>query len=137
MKKLEDIPKTNIFKVPEGYFEKLPHMIQAKVVKQESNWTIFFQYSLKFALPILIVTLGAVWFMSDRGGPGSTEQTLASISTVDLEEYIHESEMHTEDLLESIDFSKINADSLDLYDWELPLNEIDWIEIENGIETEI
>lgn len=137
MKKLEDIPKTNIFNVPDGYFEKLPHLIQAKVVKQENSWTIFLQYSLKFALPILVVALGAVWFMSDRDITGSTEQVLASVNTVDLADYIHESEMQTDDLLESIDFSRINADSLDLYDWQLPLDELDWIEIENGLETEI
>ena len=137
MTKLEDIPKTDIFKVPEGYFENLPQRIQARVTKPESIWTIFFQYSFKFALPFLVVTFGAVWFMTDRSRPGSPEQLIAAINTVDLAEYIHESEMQTEDLLESIDYTQINADSLDLYEWQLPLNEMEWIELENGLETEI
>ena len=31
MKKLEDIPKKEIFDVPDGYFEKLPGKIQARI----------------------------------------------------------------------------------------------------------
>ena len=34
MKKLEEIPKKEVFKVPEGYFENLPGIIQARVAQQ-------------------------------------------------------------------------------------------------------
>jgi hypothetical protein len=53
MKKLEDISKKNIFEVPDGYFEKLPGIIQARVAKPES--TPWFVPTLKFALPIVAV----------------------------------------------------------------------------------
>ena len=40
MKKLEDIPKKQNFEVPEGYFEKLPGIIQSRVTQQhkEKSW---------------------------------------------------------------------------------------------------
>jgi hypothetical protein len=34
MKKLEDIPKKTIFEVPEGYFDKLPGVIQSRIAEQ-------------------------------------------------------------------------------------------------------
>ena len=52
MKKLEDIPKQNIFEVPDGYFDKLPSVIQARIAKPEPK---FWQLpAFRYAMPLLI-----------------------------------------------------------------------------------
>lgn len=137
MSKLEDIPKRDIFKVPDGYFETLPSIIQARVAKKESSWAPLFQASLKYALPILAIAVGIFWLMPATKATNDTEQLLASIHATDLIEYIQESEMNTEELLENIDLEQVNADSLYLFDSEMPLSEIDLDEIVSDLETEL
>jgi hypothetical protein len=137
MKKLEDIPKANIFKVPDGYFDMLPSIIQARVAKKETHWQPVFKYSLRYALPMLAVAVGIFWFTRSGNEPSSSEQMLASINSTDLIEYIQESEMSTDDLLDNIDYAQVNVDSLDLYESDLQLNDKDLNEVENELETEI
>lgn len=65
MKKLEDIPKKSIFKAPDGYFEDLPTVIQARMAKEGSrsplSWV--FSFSLRYALPVIaLVIAGIFWF---------------------------------------------------------------------------
>jgi hypothetical protein len=135
MSKLEDIPKRDIFKVPDGYFESLPSIIQARVAKKERAWAPLLHTSLKYALPILAIAVGIFWFMPATKVTNDTEQLLAAIHPTDLIEYIQESEMNTEELLENIDFEAVNADSLYLFDSAMPLSEIDLEQIASDIET--
>jgi len=137
MKKLEDIPKTDIFKVPDGYFDTLPTIIQARVARKESSWSLPLHYSLKYALPVLVVAFGFFWYWNGRNEITSPEQMLASINSEDLIEYMEEADMNTEDLLESIDYTQINVDSLDLYESEVPINDDDLNDILNEFETEL
>ena len=122
MKKLEDIPKTNIFKVPDGYFDSLPSIIQARVAKKENTWMPTFQYALKYALPVLIIAVGLIWLVNSGNQSSGTEQLLTAVSSDDLMAYIQDSDMTTEDLMESLDYTQINADSLDLNEADFPLN---------------
>jgi hypothetical protein len=136
MKKLEDIPKQDIFKIPDGYFDTLPSIIQARVAKKESTWSLAFRYSVKYALPTLIVTLGLVWFLNGGEQPVSTEQLIASIHTEDLVDYIQDADLSTEDLLESIDYTMIDADSLDLNESNILPADDDLTDISNEFEFE-
>jgi len=137
MKKLEDIPKNDIFKVPDGYFDNLPTIIQARVAKNESQWAYPVLLSLKYALPILVIGVALFWYWKSGTEALSTEQVLASINSDDLIEYIEEADMSTEDLLESIDYTKINADSLDLYESEVLIDDSDLEDILNEFKTEL
>ena len=138
MKKLEDIPKEDIFKVPEGYFEALPNFIQSRVAQKEKGWSFDFQYWTKLALPFFAISIGAIgYFYNDASAPSDTQALLAAINCSDLMEYIQESDLNTEDLLEGIDYSQINADSLELYDSNIPLSEIDLTEFGTDLETEL
>ncbi len=137
MKKLEDIPKTDIFKVPEGYFDSLPSIVQARVAKKESGWMPALQLSLKYALPVLVIAVGAFWFLNNESATTNTEQLLASISSDDLIEYIQDAEMNTEDLLESIDYTQMNADSLNLYEADVPISDDDLSDVLTEFETEL
>ena len=137
MKKLEDIPKSDIFKVPDGYFDALPSIIQARVTKKEKEWLPVFRLSLKYALPVVVVAFGLFWFLNNGNGATTTEELLASISSDDLIEYIQDADISTEDLLESIDYTQINADSLELYDSNVLMNPDDLTDILTEFETEL
>lgn len=65
MRKLEDIPRRSVFKVPEGYFEDLPTQIQSRMAEggRRSPALAAVSFSLKFALPVLaLVVAGIFWF---------------------------------------------------------------------------
>ncbi|MBX2894037.1 MAG: hypothetical protein KF763_01250 [Cyclobacteriaceae bacterium] len=95
MKKLEDIPKKDLFKAPDGYFDKLPGIIQARVAKPEpkSVWMPV----IKFALPVVaVVTAGIFWFSNPT--VQSVEAELASINTEHLIAYLDNNEVVWEDV---------------------------------------
>ncbi|HNV28556.1 MAG TPA: hypothetical protein PKJ83_05445 [Cyclobacteriaceae bacterium] len=110
MKKLEDIPKKNIFEVPEGYFEKLPGIIQSRVAKPDP--TPWFAPTWKFALPILaFIAVGIIWFTSQTGD--SIEQQLASIQTEQLIAYLDDGDLTMDDLAETVTWSETDLDELE------------------------
>jgi hypothetical protein len=110
MKKLEDIPKKNIFEVPEGYFEKLPGIIQARVAKPEP--TRWFVPALKFALPILaFLAVGIFWFTSQTGK--SIEDQLSGIQTEQLIAYLDDSDLTMDDLAETVTWSDTDLNELE------------------------
>lgn len=124
MKRLEDIEKKDIFQVPEGYFDTLPTIIQSRVTEKTSNWNPSFVLGLKFALPVLVIGLSLFWFL---GGETKTnpEQLLASVSTEDIADYIHAMEISNDDLLDALDYSQINADSLNLEESHVMVDDAD------------
>jgi hypothetical protein len=65
MKKLDDIPKKNIYKVPDGYFDRLPTVIQARMAKAPGRTplAVTLRFSLRYALPVIaLVAAGIFWF---------------------------------------------------------------------------
>lgn len=93
MKKLEDLSKENIFKVPDGYFEKLPGVIQARVAKPEPR--IWFVPAFKFALPVVALVIAvSLWFTLHEGA--SLEDQLSEIKTEQLLAYLEEGEVSLE-----------------------------------------
>lgn len=110
MKRLEDIPKKNIFQVPDGYFEKLPGVIQARVAKPEK--AVWFVPVLKYALPVLaVVVLGILWFSNPKGN--SFDEQLASIQTEQLIAYLDNSDLNFDELTESVTWSETDLVELE------------------------
>ena len=114
MKKLDDIPKQNIFEVPDGYFDRLPMKIQARIeatkpVPVMSKWNL----ALRFAVPALVIILGVAYFFNPAAKSG-TEDLLASINTENLIAYLDESDITENEILEAVKFDEIDADSLNL-----------------------
>lgn len=136
MKKLEDIPKKKIFEVPEGYFEKLPGIIQSRVVKQRDERSIFsiYQVSLRFALPaVVIVAAGIFWF--NQSNPDiSAENMLASVQTEDLVAYLDEADFSTEELLEDVTLDAEDALEIEGAVYEFQLNDTDLEKIIDDID---
>lgn len=112
MKKLEDIPKKEIFNVPEGYFDKLPTQIQSRVATgQKRNFT--FIGSLKYALPVVtLLVVGIFWFYPAQQQQDSTAM-LAAVNTEDLVAYLNESDLSTDEVLESVDFNATDLDDIE------------------------
>lgn len=102
MKKLEDIPKKNIFQVPEGYFDELPGRVQARIpagnVNRATSWS--WTTALRYALPSLVaVALFAGWWLKNDAPEEDAEAILASIETEQLAAYLEEYELIGDDLI--------------------------------------
>jgi hypothetical protein len=124
MKKLEDIPKTQIFEVPDGYFEKLPSIIQSRVTannEEVKNPWFAIRYSLRYTLPaVVIFVAGFFWF--NQSQPGKNAETiLASLETQDLVAYLEEADFTTEDLLEGgiLDAEDVTQIEDEVYEFKL------------------
>lgn len=113
MKKLEDIPKNNAFKVPEGYFDRLPGIIQARItaVKPQPWWTPFLRYGLRFAIPVMAITVAALFYRNGSGAP-STEELIASVDSANLVAYLGDTDISSDDLLETISLDGNEAEAI-------------------------
>lgn len=124
MKKLEDIPKKNIYTTPDGYFDHLPGIIQSRIAveKREVERPVYFKLALRYALPV--IALATVLFFVLRNDPlkGSPDELLASVSAQELTSYLMESGFTTEELMENIAWSELDVD---LDDAEIAYPEFD------------
>ena len=131
MKKLEDIPKKDVFKVPEGYFENLPSVIQSRVTNQKKERAFLpsFSYALRYALPVVLLGVVGYFWLIPNGQPVTAESILATIETEDLVAYLSETDLTTEELLESIQFDANDVDQLEdkIYDEELSDEDLEGI----------
>ncbi len=123
MKKLEEIPKKEVFNVPEGYFENLPGIIQARVAKQNKSEAVrpVLTYALQYAFPVIaFFALGLFWFISKNEAP-TAESILASIQTEDLVAYLDEADLTTEELLDDVTLSVEDAIEIEgaVFEFEL------------------
>lgn len=116
MKKLEDIPKKIIYQVPDGYFDKLPGVVQARISgKEKKVFDTGWGLSLKYALPVLLImAFGIFWLQRDQAG---VEERLSMINEAQIELYLEEADISSEELTESTTWSEeeINALEEDVY----------------------
>jgi hypothetical protein len=136
MKKLEDIPKKQIFEVPDGYFEKLPGIIQSRVAneRKESTFWNAQSFGLRYALPaFILVAVGIFWFTRPQSDL-TTENILASIQTQDLVAYLGEADFTTEELLEDADLDTEDALQIEGAVYEFPLDDAALEEIIDDID---
>ncbi|MBL7871279.1 MAG: hypothetical protein JNM78_06695 [Cyclobacteriaceae bacterium] len=112
MKKLEDIPKKNIFEVPEGYFEKLPGIIQARVTKPEPVAVRVWVISLKYALPLIAAMAVGIFWFSNQSEKSFNEQ-LASIQTEQLIAYLNDADLQIDNLSETVTWDEIDLIELE------------------------
>jgi hypothetical protein len=113
MKKLEDIPRKNIFDVPEGYFEQLPARIQARISSGSSSrpswsWT----GAVRYALPVIVALAVFVgWWLKQE--PQDAEAILASIETEQLMAYLEENGLLTDELIPYGDLTAEDAAAIE------------------------
>ncbi|MDH4089410.1 MAG: hypothetical protein OEV74_02875 [Cyclobacteriaceae bacterium] len=124
MKKLEEIPKKEVFNVPEGYFDKLPGIIQARVTAPDKRIFIrpAFSFTLRYALPVIVIfTLGIFWFVR-QGETATAESILATIETEDLVAYLYSSDLTTDELLDNVSLDTYDANKIEEAVFALDLN---------------
>jgi hypothetical protein len=113
--KLEDIPKKNVFKEPEGYFDELPGIIQSRIAKEEKKPFDIpsFGLVLRYALPVLAVGF-ALFLIFRQSDPMSAnpEELLASVDAEALSSYLIESDLTTEELLDYADLDNEDIEAL-------------------------
>ena len=138
MKKLEDIPKKNIFEVPEGYFDQLALNIQSKTEIIKPSRSFFsLNFALRYITPVLLAAIAVVYLVNTRTVQ-STEELLSSIPSEHLIDYLHESEISEQDLLEAINFDSQDADSIDSHvGTNYFIDEGDFDEYKNVVESEL
>lgn len=138
MKKLDDIPKKNIFEVPDGYFDQLALKIQGRTevlspAKSMSQWS----YVLRYALPIVLVAVALVFIFRPKTME-NTEQLLASIPSEHLVAFLNESDVNEQDILEAINFDEADVDSLNVQvQGEFLDNEFEADEYKRVLENEL
>ena len=110
MKKLEDIPKQNIFEVPDGYFDKLPSVIQARIARPEPK---FWQLpAFKYAMPVAALFLVAIFWWNSQPGT-SLEDQLNDIQTEQLLAYLETSDISTDYLTEEVNWTEGDLNELE------------------------
>ena len=108
--KLEDIEKKNIHKLPDGYFDQLPQVIQSRVANRKTvmdrPWTV---PTLKWALAsITLLVAGYLVLFSDKDTP-TPEQLLSEVETEYLIDYLAMSDITTDEIVEGLDFNEIEV----------------------------
>ncbi len=129
--KLEDLPKKQLYSVPDNYFDELPGIIQASVVKPEHirSPSVFWSASLRYALPVLALVMMLVYFgIRINNNSIDVQAMLDDISTEDLVLYITESELTTDELLSLIDINELDVEGLVDDNIEI-LNDSEWEDI--------
>ena len=114
MKKLEDIPKKEIFNVPEGYFEELPGIIRARVAKpdKQHEGAPLLAYNLRFAMGLAVLAIAAIFWFERPEARQSPELMLSDVGTEALIAYIQDSDQTTDELLDDVSLGVADADEI-------------------------
>lgn len=137
MKKLEDIPKKQIFEVPDGYFEKLPGIIQSRVANSPTkSWKPAVRYSLQFGIPVIILCIAGIFWFTQPQGNASAENILASIQTEDLVSYLSEADITTDELLDHVELDVEDASTIEASVYQFPLTDTELEELFNDIDQQ-
>jgi hypothetical protein len=116
MKRLEDIPKKQNFKVPDGYFDELPMRIQARIEANKPTSVVSFSYgklALRYALPVVLVGVISVVLWNNYSA--KSEDPMAALENIPAEQlvaYLESDEISTDDIIEHAAFSNATADEL-------------------------
>jgi len=109
--KLNDSHKKNIYKVPDGYFDELPQIIQTRIAEQNSKANhVWLSYGLKYALPIVLLIIVFTLSVINFNKPETPEELLAEVSTEELILYLEESDITTEELIETVDYESMDLE---------------------------
>ncbi len=129
MKRLEDIPKKQSFKVPDGYFDDLPMRIRARIQEAEKKpswtWMPTPSFALKFALPVLLVGIASVVLWNNFSKNEDAFAKLDSVPTEQLLAYLESDDITTEEIIENATFTNATINSLYEPDEEMPAEDLD------------
>lgn len=109
-RKLEDIDKKNVHKIPDGYFDALPGVIQSRVAAERaSSRRPSVAPSLKWALAsIAMLAVGYFVFFRSTSPAATPEELLAQVETQQLIDYLAVSDITTEEIIEGLDPNEVD-----------------------------
>ena len=113
--KLNEMPKKQVYSVPDNYFDNLPTIIQSRVVKQESKILLFSNWSsaVRYALPALALLLMVTYFGVRISKDNIDVQAmLEDIPTEELVLFLAESDISTEEILSMVDLNEFDIDGM-------------------------
>ena len=119
--------------VPDGYFEKLPGIIQARVARPESkSWLSPIFVKVAFPIAAVVITL-SIWLAPQDM---SIEDQLNEIQTEQLLVYLDNSDWSSDLLL---DGDGLNEDDVDLLEAEVisDMEPMDFDGIELNLDTDL
>jgi hypothetical protein len=129
MKNLENIPKRNIFEVPEGYFERLPGTIQARIASHApKEQRPYLGFALRYALPVMLLAAIAIFVFAPENDP---VDILSSVSTEQLHVYLDENGFTLDEILDQFEFDEasIQAIEYEVYSgFDLDISDLDSID---------
>jgi hypothetical protein len=112
--KIEGKNKGDLFKVPKNYFETLPDKIIAKANEAKKPKVFikpFYVYVTAIAASLLIL---AIVIFNDNTQPLSPEEILADISTSELIDYLADTDINTDEIMEDVNWSDVTLDFSEL-----------------------
>lgn len=114
MKKLDDLPKKNIFEVPEGYFERLPGVIQSRTAAKTKSTAYAWGSALRYSLPILLLAaVGIFWFNTNYNTPlRGVEVELENMEPDQLSLFLNDTDLNTDELIETMTWSEDDLNEL-------------------------
>lgn len=114
MKKLEDIPKNNPFTVPDGYFDKLPGVIQARIDAGKAKTAVpYLRYAFQYAVPVVVLVVAAVLYFRPQPQSASYDDILASVSTEQLAVYLTDSDLTTDEIVDAGTLDEESAEAIE------------------------
>lgn len=123
--KLEEIPKTNAFDAPDGFFDsfydELEHAIDAKEHKNDkvrSLNTSFYKNWIPVAASVSLLLLVGTYFWANQNPEISEVDVLSTVSSEEIAFYLENSSLDTESLLEQVDLSLIALEQNNLEELE-------------------
>jgi hypothetical protein len=108
--KLSDIPKRNVYEVPEKYFDRLPAQIMARTAAAgydaPAPWYAALRKPLRLALAplVLLLVVGVVYFANLNQRAERQVINLATVSDTEIVNYLS-----TYAVLESTDFADLRS----------------------------
>lgn len=140
--KLPEKATKQVFSVPDDYFDKLPTIIQSKAIDSTKKTSVFHtNLWFKLALPVLLVLVVVSYWgfkYQTSTSDAQIEAMLADISTEEMVNYLDQTDLSSEDLLELVSFEgeQIDDFSVDLEnisdeDLELLMDDFNIEELEN------
>ena len=129
--RLEDLEKRQVFnKPPEGYFDRLPGIIQAKTAHKatKSNQQVVWIKALKMVPVAALLVLIAIYsgIFQRQGTEPGFEEMLSQVTSEDIILYLEELDISNDEILQEVD---LKALSLEFENMEDPL--MDNLEIED------
>ena len=130
--KIDELKKDNVFKVPDGYFEELPSIIQARVTNPRPDTVSWYgQPAMRWSLVAASLLLFTIYITVFRTGEEAinAESLIAEVNTEDLIAYLEYSDLTTEELIAGVGIENIYIEDIETEDQLL--EDIEIIELES------